>query len=256
MRQLILAILIATVILLVGCTEQTPAPEIILTPEEVSACLTELNSTAIHEITSQVADLDKKISEVEQKEAKLAEIQAQIDEDIAYLDELMADTTVRHNQYYEYIMPEEYLIYYQNDFYKLVKFERQYHSNQDFQDDVLWNIFQDIIIMDKASGVKDNIKVFEERLSVEKSTYTRQKTAKLEAEAKATQILGEMLQYADSWEISDEGNEIYSISGYGLGYTNHLTTGKWLYYMGPNTMEPKSPDSIRLKDIIAAKTNA
>jgi hypothetical protein len=41
-----------------------------------------------------------------------------------------------------------------------------------------------------------------------------------------------------------------------LGYTDQLTTGKWLYYLGPETMEPKSPDSTRLKDILTAKTSA
>jgi hypothetical protein len=257
MRRLILAVLVFTVMSLGACAKQAPTtPEVTLSPEEVMAYLTELNSNAIQEIALHIADLDKKIAMVEEKEEKLVEVQAMIDKDMAYLDEIMADTTVPNNQYYEYIMPEEYLGYYQNDCYELVKFKRQYHYSADFEGDVPWIIFQDVIIMDKESGVKNTIEVFEERLAVEKSTYIRQKTAKLEAEAKAAQILGEMLQYADSWEIKKEDNEICSISGYSLGYTDQLTTGKWLYYLGPETMEPKSPDSTRLKDILTAKTSA
>jgi len=253
-----LVVLIAAVILPTACTEQAPAPapEVILAPEEVLACLTELNSTAVKGISLQVADLDKKIAEVDEREDKLAEIKAKIDEDIAYLDEEMADITIQSYFYYEYTMPEEYLGYYQNDCYKLVKFERQYHHNQDFQDDMLWNIHQEIIIMDNASGAKETLEVFEERLTVEKSTYLRQKTAKLRAAEEANTLFNDMLQYADSWEIRDEGNEICSISGYGLGYTDQLTTGVWIYYMGPNTMEPTSPNSIKLKNILTAKTNA
>jgi len=256
MRHLMLAVLITAMILLGACAKQAPAPEVILTPEEVLACLTELNINAIQEVTLQVAEVDKKIAEVEEKEAKLAEIQAKIDEDIAYLDAEMAEKVIRDYFYYEYIMPEENLGFYQNDCYELVKFERQYHYSQDFQDDVLWNIFQDIIVMDKASGVKDTIEVFEEHLAVEKSPYIRQKTAKLKAAEESDTLLNDMLQYTDSWEIREEGNEIYSISGYGLGYTDQLTTGKWLYYMGPKTMEPQSPDSNRLKNILTANTSA
>lgn len=255
MRYLMLVVLIAAVILSTACAEQAPTtPEVILTLEEVLAYFTELNSSAIQEIELQIADLDKKITGVEEREAKLAEIKAKIDEDIAYLDEEMADKIIQSYYYYEYVMPEEYLEYYENECYKLVKFERQYHHNQDLQDDVPWNIHQKIIIMDKASGVKDTLEVIEERLAVEKSTYVRQKTAKLEAVEEANTISNDMLQYADSWKIREEGNDTYSISGYGLGYTDQLTNGQWLYYLGPKTMEPTSPNSTRLKDILTVKT--
>lgn len=256
MRHLMLAVLITAVILLSACAKQAPAPEVILTPEEVLAYLKELNSNAIQEITPQVADLDKKIAEVEEKEAKLAEIKAKIDETIAYLDEEMAEKYIQDYFYWVFTMPEENLGFYQNECYKLVTFEIQYHYSQDRQDDPPWNIFLDITIMDKASEVKGTPETFEKYLAVEKSAYVREKTAKLEAVEKANTVLNDMLQYADSWEIREEGNEIYSISGYGLGYTDQLTTGKWLYYMDPNTMEPKSPPSIKLKNILTAKTNA
>jgi hypothetical protein len=245
------------VISVIGCGQQAePAttPEVILTSEEILAYFAELNSTAVKEITLQVADLDKKIAEVEDKETKLAEIKAKIDETIAYWDEEMAENKdIRDYFYWEYTMPEEYFEYYENECYKLVTFEVQYHYSQDR---LSWNTFQDIVIIDKASGVKDTIEVFEERLAVEKSPYVRGKTAKLEAVEKANTILNDMLHNSDGWEIREEGDEIYSIEGYGLGYTDQLTTGKWLYYLGSKTMEPKSQYSIRLNDILTAKTSA
>lgn len=253
MSRLILAVLVTTVILLGACTKPAPPPEITLTSEEVLACLTELNSNAIQEIAPQIADLDKKIAGVEEKEAKLAEIKAKIDETIAYLDEEMAEKYIQDYFYWVFTMPEENLEFYQNEYYALVTFEIQYHYSQEGPP---WNIFQDIIIMDKASEVKGTPETFEKHLAVEKSAYVREKTAKLEAAEKASKVLTDMHQYADSWEIREESKEIYSIRGYGLGYTDQLTTGKWLYYMGPKTMEPNSPDSIRLKDILTAKTNA
>ena len=253
MRYLMLVVLIAAVILPTACAEQAPTtPEVNLTPEEVLAYLTELNSNGIQEVTLQVADLDEKIAEVEEKEAKLAEIKAKIDETIADWDEKMAENKdIRDYFYWQYTMPEEYFGYYENERYKLVTFEIQYQYSQDRQS---WNTFQDITIMDKASEVKDSVEGFERSLAVEKSPYVRGKTAKLEAVEKANTILNDMPQHSDSWEIREEGDEIYSISGYGLGYTDQLTTGKWLYYLGPETMEPKSPDSTRLKDILTAKT--
>jgi hypothetical protein len=255
MRQMILTVLVATMISLSACAQQAPTtPEVTLTSEEVLAYLAELSSNAIGEVSLQVSDLDEKIAEVEEREAKLAEIRAALDEVITYLDEEMTSTNVQNNQYYYYAMPEEYLASYQNDCYELVKFERQYHYSQDFQDNALWNTFQETTIMDKASGAKDTPEVFESRLAMEKSPYVRQKTARLEAAEKASAVLNDMLQYADSWEITDEGNEICSVSGYGLGYTDQLTAGSWLYYLGPNIMEPQSPDSLRLKDIITTKT--
>lgn len=253
MRYLMLVVLIAGVILPTACAEQAPTtPEVILTSEEVLTYFVELHSTAVEEINLQLADLDEKIAEVEEKEAKLAEIKAKIDETIAYWDEEMAENKdIRDYFYWEYIMPEEYLEYYENERYKLVTFEVQYHYSQDR---LSWNTFQDIVIMDELSGVKDTPEVFERSLAVEKSPYVRGKTAKLEAVEKANMILNDMLQNSDSWEIREEDDEMYSIEGYGLGYTDQLTTGKWLYYLGPKTMEPKSPDSTRLKDILTAKT--
>jgi hypothetical protein len=168
MRHLMLAVLITAVILLGACAKQAPAPEVILTPEEISAYLTELNSNAIQEITQQVADLNETIVE---KDSRIGG----------------------------------------------------------------WG----------GLGTPG---------ANERAAYEREITAKLNAAEKASTVLNDMLQYADSWEIRDEGNEIYSVSGYGLGYTDQLTTGKWLYYLGPKNMEPKSPDSTRLKDILTAKT--
>jgi hypothetical protein len=254
MRYLMLIFLIAAVILPTACAEQAPTtPEVILTSEEVLTYFAELHSTAVEEINLQLADLDEKIADVEEKETKLADIKARIDAEIALCDAEMAENKdIRDYFYWEYTIPEEYLEFYENERYKLVKFEVQYHYNQDRSD---WNTFQDITIMDKATGVKDSLEVFEKSLAVEKSPYVRGKTAKLEAIEKANTILNDMLQNSDSWEIREEGDEIYSIAGYGLGYTDQLTTGKWLYYLGPKTMEPQSPDSTRLKDILTAKTS-
>jgi hypothetical protein len=255
MRHMLLAVLALTVISLSACAKQAPTtPEVTLTSEEVLAYLNELSSNAIQEMSLQVTDLDNKIAGVEEREAKLAEIKAKIDETIAYWDEEMAgNKDIKDYFYWDYTLPEEYFGYYENECYKLIKFERQYHYSQDR---LSWNTFQDIIIMDKASGVKNTPEVFEGRLAVEKSPYVREKTAKFKAAEQASAVLNDMLQYTDSWEITDGGNEIYSISGYGLGYTDHLTAGNWLYYLGPKIMEPKSPDSARLKDIITAKTSA
>jgi hypothetical protein len=238
MKRLVLVALAITAILASACAKQAPTtPEVILTPEEVLAYFTGMNNNAVQEISLQ--------------EAKLAEIRATIDETIAHWDDEMAGNKDIHDYFYwDYTLPEEYFGYYENDFYELVKFEVQYHYSQDR---LSWNTFQDIIIRDKVSGVKNTPEVFESRLAVEKSPYVREKTAKLEATEKANAVLNDMLQYADSWEIREESNEIYSVSGYGLGYTDHLTAGNWLYYLGPKTMEPKSPDSARLKDILTAK---
>jgi len=170
MRHVILAVLIMSVISFSACAKQAPAPEVILTPEEVSAYLTELHISAIQEVNQQVDDLNETIVE---KDGMIGG----------------------------------------------------------------WGgLF--------TPGAN------------ERAAYEREITAKLKAVEKANTVLNDMLQYADSWEIREEGNEIYSISGYGLGYTDQLTTGKWLYYLGLKNMEPKSPDSTRLKNILTAKTSA
>lgn len=251
MRHLILAVLITAVIFLGGCTKQAPTPEVTLTPEEVLACLTELNSNAIQEIAPQIADLDNKIAEVEEQETMLTEIETLINEAIAYCDAEMAEKEIRYGHYWTYSMPEENLEFYQNECYELVTFEIQYHYCQGGPP---WDSFPEIAIKDKESGVEGIPETFAKYLDTEKSVYVRDMTAKLEATEKASEVLNDMLQYADSWEIKEEGNESYSVSGYGLGYTDQLTTGKWFYYMGPETMEPQSPNSIKLKDILTAET--
>ena len=79
----------------------------------------------------------------------------------------------------------------------------------------------------------------------------------------ANMLLNNVLNYESDWDIREISTNVYSVSGYGLGYKStvyrHLsdreyyTYGEWYYYASPDIMEPRSSVSSNLKDAITVE---
>jgi len=246
MRSLTI-ILLVIALLCTGCGKAAaPPPDTLAVSEEVVSYLIELNNEAMQEITVEIADADRQIAEIEKKEVYLHEIKSKIDREIIATEEEMAEREERVGLYWIYSVPEENLKFFENECYQLVKLELVYTAAEGAH-------FDDLSIMDKEIGDTGTPESFEIDLRVTKKNYVNRKTVKLKTQQEANQILDGVLQSKDAWEVNEIDNGIYSISGYGLGYTDQLSIGEWYYYESSKTIEPMSPASIRLKDAIIGK---
>lgn len=240
-------ILLVIALLCTGCGKAaTPPPETPAVSEEVVSYLIELNDKAMQEMTTEIADLDEKIAGIEEKEACLHAIKSKIDAAVKASEEEMAEREEREGWYWRYSASEEDLKFFENECYQLVKFELVYTGAEGTH-------FDDISIMDKETGETATPESFETDLHETKKNYANRKTIKLKAQQEANQILTDVLQSKDTWKVNKRDNGVYSISGYGLGYTDQLSIGEWYYYEYSKTIEPMSAASIRLKDAIIGK---
>jgi len=210
----ITTILLVIALLCTGCGKAvTPPPDTLAVSEKAVSYLVGLNDDAMQEIAAEIADLDDKIAEIEEKEVYLHEIKSKIDREIMATEEKMAEKKERIGWYWTWSVPEENLKLFENKCYELVKFELVYTGAE-------LEHFDDISIRDKATGVTGTPESFETDLSGTKSIYVNRKTAKLRVQEEANQILTDALQSKDSWKVNEIDKGIYSISGYGLGYTD------------------------------------
>ena len=92
------------------------------------------------------------------------------------------------------------------------------------------------------------------RLSNIKEGLISKKNDKQYAQEEAEQILINATTQDDTWKINEISKNVYSVSGYGLGYyENQLSMGEWYYYEDSKTIEARSSASIKLGDVITAK---
>jgi len=159
----------------------------------------------------------------------------------------MAEEELVPGIYWYFNMPEEDFNYFENNYYQLVNFKLVWQKGGEG-----WRLFSEISIMDKATKDPGIPAFFEKKVSSSKSHFVSSKIAKEEAKEEASQILTDVLKYKDAWKIMEVQEKVYSISGYGLGYTEQLSVGEWYYYEDPKVIEPKSSASRELMRSITA----
>ena len=112
----------------------------------------------------------------------------------------------------------------------------------------------DIPVRDKETGNKESPELLKEGLGRRKSTLVSKKMAKEDAKELAQNLLNAVLEQQDVWEIRERNKGVYSVIGYGLGYSaEQIVEGEWYYYEDSKTIEPKCPAGIKLRDAITAK---
>ena len=246
-RLIFVSVIIA--LLLAGCGKAGPAPPTDpMIADKVITCLTELNGKALSEISTEVASLDNQIAEIERKEASFYKIRTEIDNFIKGTQEEMATREIETGLFWYYEVSEDELLAHETEYYAYGKVRLEYICT-----DKGWECFPDITIRDKETADTGTPESFEADLNEYKLAYENRKTAKIKDGEKAYQILSEVVKTKDAWKVNETDKGIYSVSGYGLGYTDELSSGEWYYHEFSKTIEPMSPSSAKLRDAILGK---
>ena len=223
------------------------APELPSISRGVISCLRQLHNEAMQQIDAEIADLDNQITVIEEKELELEEIKTQIDEAVSALDEEVAQERLRTGGWWEFTMTEEELESYRNEYYELVEFELRWDARVK---EGIWELDQDIAIRDRETGSAGTPELLQGELRMYNSELVDNKDVKIELQQESNRILTEVIGNQDAWEIDEISKGVYSVSGYGLGYTEQLSFGEWYCYQDSETIEPRSSASVNLKQMI------
>lgn len=142
----------------------------------------------------------------------------------------------KFNEYYE-------LAYFQllYDYYDVVGQWRTYEEDVHIRDKETSELYKHTLL-DAASDI----------LARARQRLIAELTNKSNAKEKSTQVLNDVLDCKDSWEIEEVSEKVYLVEGYGLGYEEDLTTGSWYYYIETGSLEPRDSASIKLREILTA----
>lgn len=274
MNKLMLTLLFVGLVLLGGCVSDTDSSTPVEPPkvslynsEDIAASLTRLHSAAIPEITDEIEVLDSKIAKYDEKIEALVQIQGDITEALSYYDSMIkkADSP-SSNGYVIYDEEERALWFYQggavmtvvgnfpvNEYYEVAEFDFEW---QWFREAGRWEIYNERVqVRDKETSHTYNHTMLDtviDNLAKEKSRLVAEQTDISNAKEKSIQVLNDVLDSKDLWEIEEVSKKVYLIRGYGLGYGEDLAMGNWYYYEETESLEPRDSASSMLKDVLTA----
>jgi hypothetical protein len=228
----------------------TPLPDGPSVTPQVINCFNQLHNEAMQQIDAGTADLDIQIRVIEEKKHGLQELIAHLDDIVQELDEEVAQERLETGGWWEFTMPQEDLELYENEYYKLVKFDLRWDARVE---DGFWKLTENIRVENKETGLAGVPDVFLDDLGMHHGELLDRKEAKLELQDESASIFAEIVGYEDDWEIEEMSSGVYEVSGYGLGYTDQLSFGEWYYYEESKSIEPKSQPASSLRDALTGK---
>lgn len=215
---------------------------------EVTECFYELNDKALEEINKDIDILEDQLAIVEDKEDALNEIIYFSEDVVSYYNESVAAEKVENEWYYQFILTAEDCSDYSNEFYEIIEFELTWMVKTNS-----WNLNRIIVVRDRETGAQGDIYVIETMLNTTKSALIDKRNIELTKKENVNQLLVDVLEHQDEWQVHKIDNDIYSVSGYGLGYTQQLIDGEWYYYQNASIIEPVSSQSTKLRDALTGE---
>ena len=85
------------------------------------------------------------------------------------------------------------------------------------------------------------------------SELVAEKEARSAAQQQADRILNQIIKPKNGWETEEVSSGVYSVSGYGLGYTDQMSFGKGYYYGDEKSIEPRSQEAMKLRNMITGR---
>jgi hypothetical protein len=223
--------------------------------------LEQMHIKAMREIDEEITNFDEQIAKNEIQETALRELIDKIEAAVIYWDTEVNIEPVKHNYTWEADIlkhrSEEYSVeeataFFSNEYYELIKFRCKWLG--DYDNDC-WVLNTSIMIEERETRITGVPEVMLGDLLRRKSALTDDRTTIVEAKEQAVQVLSDMLEQRNAWDVEYVIEKVFSVSGYGLGYCEDgLCTGRWHYYSDEEAIEPQSSASTELQDILTAKT--
>lgn len=262
-KAVIITTIASMVILLSGCVSGTdgsapiePPKASLYSSEDIAASLIELHDAAMPEITGEIEALDDQITKIDEKLDALIDIKEIIDEEIARWDyDIKQEGPPRGQRLFWYVeyTEEDFKQYLSNEYYEVIEFKLNW---QWIDEEEVWEIYaENVRIKDKESSNEYThllIDTVMDNMANSKPSLVAKRNNKLNAKEKSIQVLDDVLNNKDIWEIEEVMGKVYLVNGYGLGYGEDLAMGSWYYYIDTGYLEPRDSTSIRLRGVLTA----
>lgn len=262
MNKLLLTLLFVGLVLLGACVSGTdsstpvePATSSLCSSEDIVTSLTKIHDTAMPEITEEIGALNSRIDRIDEKMGALEEIGSDIDREISYqnrdMQQEVAPPSSRYIWYVEYT--EEDCAFFDNEYYEVVEFDLTWQWLDKAEK---WEIYsQKVQVLDKEASYTYKYRLLDTAAGIldgAKQRLVNERNDKSNAKEKSIQMLNDVLDCNDLWEIEEVSEKVYLVNGYGLGYGEQLATGNWYYHKETGYLEPQDPASALLRDILTA----
>jgi hypothetical protein len=215
--------------------------------EEAVNCFCEFCDEAAGEIDEDISALNEQLAWVGQKEDALADITHDLDAIVTTVDWQVSNEKLETGAWWEYIMTPDQCDLYSNAHYSLEEFDLHWAADMS---EGIWVLNSSIVIKDRETGAKGTPELLHEMLTSRKTRLTDQTAAATDNKENIDRTLIDVVEQKDNWQVREVESQVYSISGYGLGYTEQLIDGEWYYYQAGGVIEPMSSASSRLMDLM------
>jgi len=211
-------------------------------------CLVQMNAEALNEMESRLEVIDRNLYTTEEKLLKLEQIVTPALEWIEHQKvELLS--TYKYGSWYRRVMPEG-LARLKNEQYEVIALEVSLYNIGTPQEELRPVLH----IFDVEAQAPCEWEMTKSELMCRKAALEQEREAILDAARLSTSTLSNAIQYSGGWKVSRVSNDIYSISGYGLGMAGELTKGTWTYYQTSRQALPTDQQSEMLRKIIAGES--
>ncbi|HEX75182.1 MAG TPA: FHA domain-containing protein [Dehalococcoidia bacterium] len=215
---------------------------------EVGECLMEMNTAAIDDIDLELDEIGQQARETEEKLLKLEQV---VTPALEWVDYQKANTDqYLKNSSWIIRVPSGELDQLKNDQYQVTTLEfsvSQVKTPQEQSSAV-------IKVTDLTTKTVYDWEALDSELEDRKAKLEQRAQARGEKGELAISTFLEVMDCWEDWEVKNTGSNIYSVSGYGLGWADGLTKGRWTYYRDTGEIIPRDSHSEALKKVLVAES--
>ncbi len=208
---------------------------------EFAESLSRMSAVATEKVDAEVEDIAQKLVATEEKLLKLEQVVIPALEWV----ELQKDQAKTYGASFAAQVNAEGLDKLKNDQYQVTTLEGKGNTSGQF--------LPLMKVTDRITNSTLEWEKFDSELKSLRDTLTKRRQEKLEAQILSSQILLEIINHREDWQIEKLDDTTYSISGSYLGLADGPSNGKWTYHRDTGEIEPSDSKSTALKKVLTAE---
>ena len=229
-------LLIMIMMPLTGCTSRDIAME-------VAQSLIQINKGGVENIDSELTNIDQQLYDTQVHLLKLEQVLSLALEWVDYQKEVSKPGN------WNISVPQSGLVPLQNDQYQVTTLRAIIARDNT----TVTQSFYTIKVRDLATMQIDDGDTLHDQLTDSQDLLEQNRKAMVDARDLSVSTMNNVLKYANDWRVKRVGGTTYSVSGPGLGWSEQLTSGAWMYDRDKGTLVPDDKQADNLNAIILGK---
>jgi hypothetical protein len=232
----IFVLLTTTIIPTTGCSSRAIAAE-------VAQSIMQMNRGAVDNIDSEIATIDRQLYNAEERILKLDQVLSPAFKWVDYQKSLSRPGK------WDVKVLQSGLAQLQNDQFEVTSLEAVITRDSLSVTDCSYTIKVHDFVTDQT----EDWNILQDSLISSKDTLEQNREAMVEARDLSIATVNNILKYVNDWKIKKVSDANYNISGPGLGWSEQLTDGSWMYNRDEGALVPNDKPAEDLNTIILIK---